>query len=48
MDDIKRVEILFDDLTKEKQQEIIDLYGHNNNWDICPIIILEKDIDDEE
>lgn len=40
------IEILFDDLTKEKQQEIIDTFGSNNNWDIIPITMIP--IGDEE
>ena len=37
------VEIYFQDLTKEKQQEIIEVFGDNNNWDVFPIIELSTD-----
>lgn len=39
------VEIYFQDLTKEKQQEIIEVFGDNNNWDVFPIIELSTDLD---
>lgn len=39
------VEIYFQDLTKEKQQEIIEVFGDNNNWDVFPIIELSTDFD---
>ena len=32
------VEIYWKDLTAEKQQEILDLFGDNCNYDIFPII----------
>ena len=39
------VEIYFQDLTEEKQQEIIEVFGDNNNWDVFPIIELSTDFD---
>ncbi len=38
------IEIYFQDLTEEKQQEILDKLGDNGNWDVIPMHI----IDDEE
>ena len=32
------VEIYWNDLTAEKQQEILDVFGDNCNYDIFPII----------
>lgn len=37
----KTIEILWDDLTEAKQKEILEILGDNNNWDICPITIIE-------
>lgn len=38
------IEIYFQDLTPEKQQEIIEKLGSNCNWDVFPMHM----IDDEE
>lgn len=38
------IEIYFQDLTTEKQQEVLDKIGDNGNWDVIPMFI----IDDEE
>ena len=38
------IEIYFQDLTPEKQQEILDKLGDNGNWDVIPM----HTIDDEE
>jgi len=43
---MKEIEIYFDDLTPEKQQEIIDTLGDNGNYDIFPIATIQ--IEDEE
>lgn len=40
------IEIYWDDLTPEKQAEILSALGDNCNWDIFPICTLE--FDDEE
>ena len=37
----KTIEILWDDLTEEKQNEILEAFGDNQNFDVCPIAILE-------
>jgi hypothetical protein len=44
------IEIYFDDLTKEKQMEIIEAFGENGNFDVFPIaeIMTDEDYDDEE
>lgn len=31
------IEIYWSDLTKEKQQEILDVLGENGNYDVFPI-----------
>ena len=44
------IEIYFDDLTEEKQMEIIEAFGDNGNFDVIPIagIMTDEDYDDEE
>ncbi len=32
------IEIYWSDLTKEKQQEILDVLGENGNYDVFPIL----------
>ncbi|MDR2163273.1 MAG: hypothetical protein LBO70_04950 [Clostridiales Family XIII bacterium] len=39
--DVKKIEIMWDDLTEGKQREIIDMFGDNCNFDAFPIAILE-------
>ena len=34
------VEIYWDDLTVEKQQEILEVFGENCNFDVFPIVEL--------
>ena len=34
------VEIYWDDLTAEKQQEILEVFGENCNFDVFPIVEL--------
>ncbi len=41
------IEIYWDDLKKEKQQELLHLLGDNNNWDINPIAVIEIEEDGE-
>ena len=39
--------IYFSDLTQEKQQEILEAFGDNGNFDVYPIVsIPEPEIDD--
>lgn len=38
---MKTIEIYFDDLTKEKQAEILDPLGDNGNFDVVPIATIE-------
>lgn len=35
------IEIYFDDLTEEKQKEILDTLGDNGNYDLFPLASLE-------
>ena len=43
------IEIYWDDLTSEKQQEIFEaLGGENGNYDVFPIITLEFENDEDE
>jgi len=39
------MEIYLEDLKKEKQKEVLEFYGadENDNWDISPLFILERD-----
>ncbi len=46
-DTIMTIEIYWDDLKKEKQQELLHLLGDNNNWDINPIAVIEIEEDGE-
>ena len=32
-----KIEIYWNDPTPEKQAELLDLFGDNNNWDVFPI-----------
>jgi len=34
------IEIYWDDLTPEKQQEFLDAWGDNGNYDVMPFAIL--------
>ena len=43
---MKTIEIYFDDLTEEKQAEILEAYGDNGNFDVIPIATLV--IEEEE
>lgn len=42
------IEIYWNDLTTEKQQEIMDELGDNGNWDVFPIATLEIETDNSE
>lgn len=35
------IEIYWNDLTAEKQQELLNLLGDNGNYDVFPIAVLE-------
>ena len=45
---LKTIEIYWNDLTKEKQKEIVDIIGDDGNYDIYPIAIVEIEDCDEE
>ena len=40
------IEFYWDDLTPKKQQEILDLFGENCNWDVFPVFVLEIEEDE--
>lgn len=42
-----KIEIYWDDLTSEKQKEILDILGDNGNYDVTPIatIDVEEELD---
>ena len=42
------IEIYFNDLTPEKQQEIIEAFGGNNNYDVFPIAMIVTGTEDRE
>lgn len=42
------IEIYLDDLTEEKQKEILDKLGDNGNYDIFPIATIEYEQDENE
>ena len=37
------IEIYWDDLTTEKQQELLNAFGDNGNYDVFPIAIIETE-----
>lgn len=37
------IEIYWQDLTPTKQAEILEKLGHNGNWDVIPITIIETE-----
>lgn len=43
---MNKIEIMFDDLSEEMKKKILDFYGiksaEDMNWDIIPLIVLEK------
>ena len=45
---LKIANIYQNDLTKEKQKEIVDIIGDDGNYDIYPIAIVEIEDCDEE
>ena len=38
---LARIEIYWQDLAKAKQDEILQVFGDNGNWDVLPIAILD-------
>ena len=40
------IEIYWDDISKEKQQEILDAFGENCNYDVFPIVQIPESEDD--
>ena len=45
----KEMEIYFDDLKAEAQQELLDKLGttpQDENWDMFPIAVIDRDTDD--
>ena len=42
------IEIYWNDLTEEKQQELLNLLGDNRNWDVFPIPEIEIEEEDAE
>ena len=42
-----RIEFGWDDLTTQKQEEILNLLGDNGNWDVTPFCVLEIEGDEE-
>lgn len=42
------IEIYWQDLTKEKQQEIIEKMGDNGNYDVFPIATIEFEDDEND
>ena len=43
-----QIEIYWDDLKPEKQQEILEVLGENVNYDVFPIAVLEFEEEQEE
>jgi len=42
------IEIYWDDLTEEKQKEILSKLGDNGNYDVMPIAVIEYEQDEKE
>ena len=38
---INKIKIYLDDLSEEKQEEIIEKLGNNGNYDVFPIAVIE-------
>jgi len=41
MNDPKIIEIYIQDLTEEKQKEVIEAFGEDNNFDVFPVTTIE-------
>ena len=42
------IEFYWQDLTERKQQEILDQFGDNWNWDVIPFCVIETEEESEE
>lgn len=40
------IQIFWQDLTQEKQEEILDKLGENGNWDVFPIVEIPEEDED--
>ena len=36
------IQIFWNDLTQEKQEEILEKLGENGNWDVFPIVEISE------
>lgn len=45
---MKTISIMWDDLTKEKQNEILKTFGDNCNYDVFPIAEIPVDEEDDQ
>lgn len=45
---MKTIEIFWDDLTEAKKAEILEAFGDNQNWDVCPIAVVEVEEEEED
>ena len=43
----ERIEIYWQDLTRAKQSEILQVFGENGNWDVFPIAAIDVPAEDE-
>ena len=43
----ERIEIYWQDLTQAKQNEILQVFGENGNWDVFPIAAIDVPAEDE-
>lgn len=43
-----KIEIFWDDLTPEKQQEFLNLFGENGNFDVFPLAVLEYEMEEDQ
>ena len=44
---MSKIEIYWDDLTKAKQDEIIEVFGDNCNYDISPMATIDAYLDED-
>ena len=47
-DNMVEIEIYWNDLTQEKQKEILEQLGDNGNFDVIPIAIIEFEEQEEK
>lgn len=43
-----QIEIYWNDLTEKKQNEIKELLGDDNNWDVFPMATIDIEEENEE